>query len=89
MSVQVSKCVCVCVFGHFSHRGSALSQYAALFSVCATIQPRKLCALQSDYHFAVTPLDLSFPVQDGVRVYVCVCMYKGKEAVTFKETAKK
>ncbi len=45
VSVCASESVYV-VCMHSSHRGSTLSQYAALFNVSATIQPRKLCALQ-------------------------------------------
>lgn len=41
---KVSVRLCVCV--HPSHRDNVLSQYAAIFSVCATIQPRERCALK-------------------------------------------
>ena len=82
LEAQLSgKCVCssvclcarVCVCAHSSHRGSALSQYAAPFSVCAAIQPRKLCALQIII-FAVTPLDPPSPLFGLVCVCLCVCV---------------
>lgn len=68
------KCVCVCV--HSSHRDIVLSQYAAIFSVSATIQPRERCALKimfSLQHLSIYP--------SCSKWFVCVCtVHVGKES---------
>lgn len=56
-----------------------LSLYAVPFSACATIKPRKRLGPQSDYHFAFTPLDSSFPTAQN-----SVCMCEGTDAVDFR-----
>lgn len=45
----------VCVFVLSSHRASVLSQNTALFWVCASIQPRKLFALQINIYSSPSP----------------------------------
>lgn len=53
-----------------------LSLYAVPFSACATIKPRKRSFCQ--IHFALTPLDSSFPTAQN-----SVCMCEGTDAVDF------